>query len=280
MVMYNGIPPYNPDAPKRLQSLRKAYGAVASLYDQCLSPEALTGGAPNRLLPGDKVYYFDEEMRRAMLAGLETIADFKREIAESEGDDQTDARLKAGLREAFSLREKTPYNKVNTRYPGPFHSMENTRFGLYEYQTYHPHRNGTRPVHQTLVVAEIAEDCVNLCFTQTRKNLIRVEIDHVADSYYAHLRAANLNDGLSLKNKPVNVYMHIPTECGYSRQNEFSLVDPINKAGPTGVVPLIEMKTMPRLIDYAFYKAHNKITNEVALNTLYNDFRGFALRAM
>ncbi len=269
--MYDDVlPAYDPKAAQRLEKLCDSFKGVARLYKACAHPDkALTGELV--VLPWNIVQTHGPSIRRAFLASCETLADFQKAV-EAGREDPVRERFKAELRDAYRRRELMPYPKAVTSYPGAFHDLDNVAFCLYTYNDYRPRSWDKMAEKTTLIAVEIKDDRVNICLARTAENNLFPQVEQVADDFYhRHLRKLNFAPGTGVQGKPVHVYMHTPVECAMHGKDDFVLV----RDGQ-----MMPMQSLPRAMDLGVLIGHEHLTRRITLNTTYNDFRGFSLRAM
>lgn len=272
-----GLPSYDPRSSDRALALRMEYDAVAAVYTNCAYPALQDGAIYHSCMPWDKARRYERNIRRAMLASCETLNDFRRKIYDAPGTG-TDEEIRGQLRDAYDRRSRMPYNRERASWPGPFHSYDDISAAAFEYTDYFPRGDGRKYRCKTLAVVEIEKDRVNLCFTLLPGNDLRSQIDYVADEFYRKHLVARMDRDV-FQGKRVDVYMHIPLEFSFHGRDEFLLVDSMHVEPKIKGPALMPLAELPRAIDYIFHQQHAKVTDRVEKYD-YNEFRGFALRAM
>lgn len=277
--MFDGLPPYDPSAARKAESLCAQFGALVKIYNDCSYPKRGDNEIYTSCMPQDRVMAYESGIRRAMLASCETLADFKQRIYSAEPPrTRVEKTIRLQLCDAFDRRVRMPYARENHAMPWPFQSWENMGVCILEYDDFFPRGDGKKYSCKTMAVAEIAPDRLNLCFTVVPGNDMRSQIGFVADVFY---RLLEKDCGREvLKGRRVDVYMHTPEEISFHGRDEFCLIDAmhpeITDIGPQRM-PLMEL---PRSIDYLFYCHQAELSDRYVGGGVYNDFRAFSLRAM
>ena len=271
-------------ARNKVSYLCAAYDSVMSLYGDCAHP---MGGqyrhVPDymRMAP-DKSSRYESAIRREMLLPCDTVDDFFRMINDTAHAGVTERRMKERLRDAFDCRRKMPYDRHNIAMSifetdgdtwrglrKPFHTSnaENMRVKILTY------RVGEHVNQSSLGIWERVPGGLNLCLTRLPENRMEEHIPIVSRLFYGILCKERLIPAEGLR---IKVFMHTPIEFSSEGKDEFHLITS-SKQGKLVLMPHVEL---PRMVDYLFHINHENVTRGVALDTLANDFRGFALRAM
>ncbi len=280
-------------APKNVAGLCKAYDSVADLYG--IGARASTqgsGASPIDYLrmPLHESARYESRIRRAMLDPCQTLEDFDASIYGDHTGSATEKRMREGLRDAFTRRTAMPYDRaassrsvyykeglIESSLAKPFHisSLANNMLPLIFRYT----RTGQANADKTLAISEFVPGALNLCFTHTPENNMRKYLPVVTSRFRRYLLRHPLrHPGVpSLEGRRITIYLHTPVECSGSGKDEFHLVVIPRKGLKFGLMPLYEL---PRAIDRIFHDNHKALTDCVAVNPVYDDFRSFALRAM
>lgn len=290
--MYTALPQYDPKAPQRLKALVAQYNAVADKAGAVPHSQGtvLVKGVPFQDYPD-----YLNGMLRLRLAGFKDMEDLDAAIDRAARPpspmgtilDDVDNRL-ADLRSRWRMVGRGQPGHHDGIQGPVFSNIESVSTLLLLHQNYgfsHPRKKGASEQDSTLGVVEWTDRALNMAFVETHANQLSAQVEHVADFLYGQLYKNT--PGPDLKTQ---VFIYRPLEESRDGRDAFCYVDSEKRVYASGAAQknredfglpaLREMSSVPPVIDYIFHRSGVNISRSTANNPMYNDFRGFALRAM